>query len=146
MTMNARVWLGRVVSTLPVLLLVFAGVTKVMKAAPVIAGMAQFGYPESVIRGIGITELACTVLYVVPPTSVLGAILLTGYLGGATATSVRVGDPMFYIPVMVGVLAWAGLYLRDERIRQLIPFLSEREGNSESTLRRGTVSKLFSRS
>jgi hypothetical protein len=122
-----KIWVGRVMSAIPVLLLLFAGVTKVMKAAPVLRGLAEFGYPQNLVRGIGITELACTLLYLIPRTSVLGAILLTGFLGGATATSVRVGDPMFYLPIIIGALFWGGLYFRDQRLRALIPTISKRK-------------------
>jgi hypothetical protein len=86
--------------------------------------MAEHGYPESIITGLGVVELACTVLYLIPQTSVLGAILLTGYLGGATATHVRVGEYsqalMGAIPF--GVLLWLGLYLREPRLRVLTPW------------------------
>lgn len=118
---NKRLWAGRIISALPVLLLLFSGVAKLMKAASVMQGLAHYGYPDSLVVGLGILELACTVVYAIPRTAVLGAILMTGYLGGATATNVRVGDPLFYVPVVVGVLAWAGLYLRDDRLRPLIP-------------------------
>ena len=116
-----RHWAGRIISSLPVLLLLFSGVMKLMKPAPVMQGFARFGYPESLVLGIGIVDLACTVVYVIPRTSVLGAILLTGYLGGATATQVRIGDPTFFAPIVLGVLLWAGLFLRDDRLRALIP-------------------------
>jgi hypothetical protein len=119
-----RLWAGRIISTLPVLLLLFSGALKLMKPAPVVQGFAHFGYPESFILSIGILELACTVVYLIPRTSVLGAILMTGYLGGATATNVRVGDPAFFITIILGVLVWAGLYLRDDRLRALIPLRS----------------------
>jgi hypothetical protein len=82
---------------------------------------ARLGYPESVVLGIGILELACTVVYLIPRISILGAILLTGYLGGATATHVRIGDLSFVAPVIVGALVWLGLFLRNERLRELIP-------------------------
>jgi hypothetical protein len=114
-------WAGRVISTLPVLLLLLSGVMKLMKPAPVVQGFAHFGYPDSLILSIGILELACTVVYMIPRTSVLGAILMTGYLGGATATNVRVGDPSFFLTIILGVLVWAGLFLRDDRLRALIP-------------------------
>ena len=119
-----KLWAGRIISALPVLLLLLSGVMKLMKPAPVVQGFAQFGYPESLILKIGILEIFCTVVYMIPRTSVLGAILMTGYLGGATATNVRVGDPSSFIPVLVGVLVWAGLYLRDDRLRALIPLRS----------------------
>ena len=114
-------WAGRIISALPVLLLLFSGAMKLVKPAPVVQAFAHLGYPESLVLRIGILELACTVVYVIPRTSVLGAILLTGYLGGATATHVRIGDPSFFIPVILGVLVWGGLFLRDDRLRALIP-------------------------
>jgi len=89
-----------------------------------VEGTLQLGYPESVILGLGIILLACTVVYLMPRTAILGAILLTGYLGGAVATHVRVGSPLFshvLFPVYLGVLIWGGLYLRDERLRALFP-------------------------
>ncbi len=113
---SKKLWAGRIISALPVLLLLFSGVMKLMKPAPVVQGFAHFGYPESLALSIGILELACTVVYVIPRTSVLGAILLTGYLGGATATHVRIGDP-FFVPVGLGVLVWGGLFLRDDGLR-----------------------------
>jgi DoxX-like protein len=119
-----RLWAGRILSTLPILLLLFSGVLKLSKAAPVVQGFAQFGYPESLLLSIGIVEVACAVVYAIPRTSILGAILTTGYLGGATATNVRVGDPSFFLPVILGVLVWAGLFLRDDRLRALIPLRS----------------------
>ena len=121
-------WIGRVISTLPVLMLVMSATMKFAKPPMVIEGLGKLGFPESVLLGLGITELASTVLYVIPQTSVLGAILLTGYLGGATAAHVRVEDPVttFMTPVILGVLVWLGLYLRDRRISALIPFRSPR--------------------
>jgi hypothetical protein len=113
-------WAGYIISALPVLMLLFSGVMKLLKPAPVMEGFVRFGYPESLALGIGIVELACAALYVIPRTSVLGAILLTGYLGGATATHVRIGEP-FFVPILLGVLIWGGLFLRDERLRALLP-------------------------
>lgn len=118
-----KLWIGRIISALPVLMLLFSGVMKLIKPAPVVVESARLGYPESLALGIGILELFCTVVYVIPRSSILGAILLTGYLGGATATHVRIGDP-FFIPVIVGVVVWIGLYLRDDRLRALIPLRS----------------------
>ena len=118
-----KLWAGYVISALPTIFLLLDGILKLVKPAPVVEGTVRLGYPESVILGLGILLLACTVLYVIPRTSMLGAILLTGYLGGAVATHVRVGDPIFPIlfPVVIGALFWGGLYLRDERLRALIP-------------------------
>jgi hypothetical protein len=114
---------GRIVSGLVVLFLVFDGVAKVLMLPAVIEASTQLGVPESAIAGIGLVLLACTALYVVPPTAVLGAILLTGYLGGATATHVRMGGPVFPVvfAVLVGVLVWGGLYLREPRLHALLP-------------------------
>jgi DoxX-like family len=113
-------WAGYVIGALPVLLLLMSAVMKLIKPPPVVEGFAHLGLPESLALGLGILELACTMAYVIPQTSVLGAILLTGYLGGATVTHLRVGDP-FFMPVILGILIWGGLYLRDARLRALIP-------------------------
>jgi hypothetical protein len=119
-------WAGRIISALPTLFLLMDGVMKLFKPAVVVEATVRLGYPESTIVGIGIVLLACTVLYVIPRTSILGAILLTGYLGGAVATHVRVGEGLFPVlfPVFFGVLIWLGLYLRDDRLRALIPLRS----------------------
>ncbi len=121
---KTKLWAGRIISALVALLLVFSGVMKLLKPAPVLQGFAHFGYPESHILGIGILEITCTIIYLIPRTSVLGAILVTGYLGGATATNVRVGDPSSFVTVILGVLVWGGLYLREDRLRTLIPLRS----------------------
>lgn len=113
-------WAGRIISALPVLMLLLSGAMKLVKPAPVIEGMARLGYPEHLALAIGILEIGCTVVYLIPRTAVLGAILLAGYLGGATATHVRIGDP-FFAPVLLGVLVWLGLFLRDPRLRALLP-------------------------
>ncbi len=124
---NKTVWAGRIFSGLPILFLLFDGIAKLFKPVPVVEATVKLGYPESVIFGLGIVLLTCTILYVIPQTSVLGAILLTGYLGGAVATHVRVGEGAFPItfPIIIGVLVWGGLYLRDERLRALIPLRSQ---------------------
>lgn len=113
-------WTGYIMSALPVLALVLSGVMKLMRPVDVIKGFAHFGYVESSIIPLGIVELACTALYVIPATSVLGAILMTGYLGGALATTYRIGEG-WITPAILGVLVWGGLFLRDARIRALIP-------------------------
>ena len=113
-------WTGRIISGWLVLFLLFDGVVKVIKLAPAMEGTGRLGYPLSLVVPIGIVELLCVIAYVIPRTSILGAILLTGYLGGATATQVRVEDPWFLFPVGVGVLVWVGLLLRDARLRSLI--------------------------
>jgi len=111
-------------SALPVLFLLMDGVMKLFKPPIVIETTVKLGYSETVILPLGIVLLVCTVLYAIPRTSVLGAILLTGYLGGAVATHVRVGDPLFthdLFPAYLGLLIWGGLYLRYQRLRTLIP-------------------------
>ena len=115
------VWIGRILSTLPVLALVMSGIMKFVKPAGFSEGFQKLGFPESVASGLGIVELVSTVLYVIPQTSALGAILLTGYLGGATAAHVRINEPVIP-PILLGVMLWGGLYLRDPRVRSLIPF------------------------
>ncbi|HXC87305.1 MAG TPA: DoxX family protein [Candidatus Cybelea sp.] len=109
-------------SALPVLLMLFSATMKLIKAAPVVEGMPRYGYPESQIVTIGVLELLSCIVYVVPNTSVLGAILMTGYLGGATATNFRVGDPSYIMTFLLGVFVWGGLFFRDARVRALIPF------------------------
>lgn len=124
---SKSLWAGRILSGLVVLFLLMDGVMKLLKPAVVVEGTVKVGYSESVIVPLGIVLLACTILYAIPRTSVLGAILLTGYLGGAVATHVRVGDPLFthaLFPIYLGILIWLGLYLRDERLRALIPLKS----------------------
>lgn len=118
---KARLWAGRVMSTLVVLFLLFDGGMKALSLAAAIEGTAKLGYPVRIIPAIGIAELICVVLYVIPRTSILGAILLMGYLGGATATQVRIEDPWFIFPVIIGALVWGGLYLRDREVRGMIP-------------------------
>ena len=116
-------WTGRIISALPVLFLLMDGVMKLVKPAMVVDATVQLGYRETVIVPLGFVLIACTVLYAIPRTSVLGTILLTGYLGGAVATHVRVGEGPFPVlfPVILGVLLWGGLWLRDARLRALIP-------------------------
>jgi DoxX-like family len=114
-------WSGRILSALTVLFLLFDSGLKVMKLAPAVEATARLGYPASLVLPIGIAELICVVLCVIPRTSILGAILLTGYLGGATATQVRLQDPWFFFPVVIGALVWGGLFLREDRLRALIP-------------------------
>ncbi|HEX5964335.1 MAG TPA: DoxX family protein [Pyrinomonadaceae bacterium] len=120
------VWAGRIVSWLPAAFLLVDGVAKLFKPAAVVEATVKLGYPESVITPLGILLIACTLLYLIPRTAVLGAILLTGYLGGAAATHVRVGDGVFPVAFAVtfGALLWLGLYLRDARLRQLVPLRS----------------------
>jgi hypothetical protein len=120
---KVRLWTGRIIGALAVLFLLFDGITKAIKVKAVLEVSDQLGYPVSAIVGIGITLLVCTTFYVIPQTAVLGAVLLTGYLGGAVATSVRVSGPLFntLFPIIFGVLAWAGIFLREDRPRALMP-------------------------
>jgi DoxX-like family len=122
---NTMIWTGRVISALIVLLLLFDGVIKFIKPAPVIEAFAHLGLPVSLSIDLGVLLLACTVVYAIPRTSLLGAILLTGYLGGAVAIHMRAGDPLLshvLFPVYLGVLVWMGLALRDARIHALMSF------------------------
>jgi hypothetical protein len=122
---KAQVWTGRLISVLLALLLIMSGVMDVMKPDFVVKATTQMGYPEGMIQPLGVVLLICVVLYLIPNTAVLGAILLTGYLGGAVATHVRAGDPLFsrvLVPVYFATLLWCGLYLRYERVRALVPF------------------------
>jgi hypothetical protein len=114
-------WAGRTTCALMVLFLLFDSGLKVMKLAPAVEATARLGYPVKLVFAIGIAELICVVLFVIPRTSILGAILLTGYLGGATATQVRLEDPWFFFPIVIGVLVWGGLFLRDGQLRALVP-------------------------
>jgi DoxX-like protein len=118
-TRSAR-WAGRVISALMVAFLLFDGGIKVMMLEPAVEGSVQLGYPEGSVLRIGLPLLVSTALYAFPRTAFLGAILLTGYLGGAVATQVRVEDPWFLFPAFFGVLVWGGLFLRDERVRALV--------------------------
>ena len=122
---KTSLWAGRIVSGLVVLFMVFDGAIKVLRLPTAIEGTLSLGYPVSIVFPLGIIVMVCILLYVIPQSSVLGAILLTAYLGGAVATHVRVGNPLFshvLFPTYIGVLAWLGLFLRDERLRALIPW------------------------
>jgi hypothetical protein len=113
---------GRVLSALAVAFLLFDSVIKILTITPVLDSFDRLGYPASVATGIGVLELVCVVLYVMRPVAVPGAVLLTGFLGGAVASHVRVADPLFshvLFPTYVGALLWAGLILRDERLQTL---------------------------
>jgi hypothetical protein len=115
---------GRIISALPALFLLMDGVMKLAQPAAVVDTTVNLGYSKSVILPLGIVLLVCTILYIIPQTAVLGAILLTGYLGGAVATNARIGAPLFthiLFPTYLGVLLWGGLFFRDERVRALIP-------------------------
>jgi hypothetical protein len=117
-----RLWAGRVLSGLAGLFSLMDGGMKLFKPHVVVESTLQLGYPESAIVGIGLALLACTILYLIPRTAILGAVLLTGYLGGAVATYVRVSGPLFNIlfPVVFACVVWGGLYLRDQRLRSVL--------------------------
>ncbi len=119
---RGALWTGRVLSILPALFLLFDAAMKLVKPAFVVEATVQLGFAEEVIVPLGIVLLVCTVLYLVPPTAVIGAILLTGYLGGAVATHVHASHGPFEVlfPVIFGALLWGGLVLRDLRLRSLI--------------------------
>lgn len=119
-----RLMTGRVISVLPIIFLLMDGVMKLFKPGPVLRATLELGYPENTIVGVGILLIACTVLYIIPRTCILGAILLTAYLGGAVASHVRVSASLFriFFPVIIGVLVWLGIYLRDARLRTLVPW------------------------
>ena len=120
-TSRAMLWTGRIISAIPVLMMGVLGAVMLIafpdKAAE---GNVKYGYPAAITRTLFIVEIACVVLYVIPQTAALGAILLTAWLGGAVATHVRVGEP-FWFPIAFGVLVWLGLFLRDARVRALVP-------------------------
>ena len=125
--LKKRLWAGRIISALPALFLLMDGVMKLFNPASVVEGMNNLGYPLSLTSVIGIVLLVCVVVFAIPRTSILGAILLTGYLGGAVASQLRVGLPLFsniLFPVYLGALMWGGLFLRDGRLRALIPLRS----------------------
>ncbi len=113
------IWAGRALSILVALPFVFSAVMKLTMHPEVIKGMSHLGLPESLILPLGVVELLCVVVYLVPKTSVLGAILLTGYVGGTIITHLRVGEPI-YLNIILGLLIWLGLYLRRPRIRELL--------------------------
>ena len=113
-------WTGVVLSTLPVLMLLFSAAGKFFKPEGMEANVTPLGWRMDQMTTLGIVEVSCVILYIIPQTAVLGAVLLTAYLGGATATHVRIGEP-FFIPIIVGVFVWVGLYLREPRLWPLSP-------------------------
>jgi len=114
------VWVGRGISVLVSLVFLISAFMKLKGGAEVMQGMAHLGLPESLILPLAILEVSCVVIYLIPATSILGAILLTGYIGGAICTHLRVGDP-FFIQIALGIFVWLGLYLRENRLKALIP-------------------------
>ncbi len=119
-TSKGVLWTGRVLSTLIVLFLLFDAITKVIKESHTISASAKLGWTAQGVQNLGFVLLACTILYIIPRTATLGATLLTGYLGGATAASVMTGYPFFF-PVIFGILAWLGLWLRNAGLRKIVP-------------------------
>jgi hypothetical protein len=116
---KVSLWAGRVISGICILFLLFDAVCKVIKESHAVSGSTALGIPEHIIPGIGITLLICTMIYIVPRTAIIGAILLTGYLGGATAIMVRADQPI-YFSIVFGILVWLGLYLRNDKARKLL--------------------------
>lgn len=126
---RGAVWTGRILSGFAVLFMLFDSITKIMKNPYVIKASANLGYPVSAIQIIGLILLACVVVYVIPRTSIIGAVLLTGYLGGAVATNLRIGAPVFsniLFPVYFGIVVWAGLYLRTPGVRAMFSLKPDR--------------------
>jgi uncharacterized membrane protein YphA (DoxX/SURF4 family) len=122
---KAALWTGRILTILPALMLLMSGIMKIAKPPSVVQGFEHLGYPERLAMTLAILEIGCTLIYLIPQTTVLGAILLTGYLGGATATHLRIGEPVNCITtVLLGVVIWLGVFLRDPRLRALIPLRS----------------------
>lgn len=119
------IWTGRFLSALAVLFLLFDCIGKLLEVAPVVAGSTALGYPAGTVFTIGLIELLCIVAYVTPSTSVLGAVLMTGYLGGAIASHVRVENPLFthtLFPIYVALFVWGGLFLRDAGLGAFLPW------------------------
>src|SRR6266576_5967957 len=114
------VWTGRIISGFIVLFMLFDGGAKVARFAPYVEGTVKAGYADSLVVPIGILGLVCTILYAIPQTSIFGAIMMTAYFGGATATHVRLGQH-WYFPVVFGILVWIAMYLREPRLRELVP-------------------------
>lgn len=118
-TSKISIWTGRAISGICILFLLFDAIGKIFKAAPSINGSVALGIPEHTIPGIGITLLICTIIYLIPRTAILGAVLLTGYLGGAMAIMVR-AEQQFYFALAFGILVWAGLYLQNKKVRSFL--------------------------
>jgi hypothetical protein len=131
---KGALWTGRVMSAFPILIVLMGSVMKLMRLPAVHEGFARAGLSDSLIVPVGLIELICVITYVIPATAVLGAILMTGLLGAACLTSLRIADPTYPLPVILGMLAWGGLFMRDLRVRALIPFRKA----EEKTLRSAT--------
>ena len=120
MAAGRLVWVGRVISVLASLVFALSAFMKLKGGAELTQGMAHLGLPESLVVPLAMLEISCVVIYLVPATSVLGAILLTGYIGGAICTHLRVGDP-YVVQIALGIFVWLGLYFRENRLKGLIP-------------------------
>ena len=131
---KGALWTVRVMSAFPILIVLMGSVMKLMRLPAVHEGFARAGLSDSLIVPVGLIELICVITYVIPATAVLGAILMTGLLGAACLTSLRIADPTYPLPVILGMLAWGGLFMRDLRVRALIPFCKA----EEKTLRSAT--------
>jgi DoxX-like protein len=134
---SRKLWAGRIISALPALLMLFGALPKLMKVPGVVQGFAQYGFPQTLIVPVGIIELASAILYLIPQTAVLGAILMTGVLGGAIATNLRLGNPVLVAPAALAILFWLGLYLRDSRVRDV--FQSQAQTSSKAALWTGRI-------
>ena len=121
MTSKAMLWVSYVMSAIPAMMVGSSGLNIMRKADFLLEGFAKQGIPLHTMPAIGLAAFVAALLYVVPRTSVLGAILMTGYLGGAVFVHIRVDEPIWFVPVIFGILTWGGLYLRNERLRTLIP-------------------------
>ncbi len=120
-TVGKREWIGRALTVLAVLPFLPSAFFKFNGGPQIVEGMAHLGFPLNLVMPLGFLEVTCVILYLIPKTSFLGAILLTGYLGGAICTHLRVGDP-FLVQIVLGFAVWGGLYLRDRRLGELLPF------------------------
>jgi hypothetical protein len=125
-TSTLTLWTGRTLSALAILFLAFDGVIKILQLAPAVEATTQLGYPANFVFGLGALELLCLALYLFPRTSALGAILLTGYFGGAIATQLSNGSALFSLvfPIILGLFVWGGLFLRDKKLRALMSLRS----------------------
>ncbi len=117
---KAKIWTGRVISALPAIMLLLGASLNLMRSPMAVQGLAKYGYPAGALIPIGLAALLGAILYIIPQTAVFGAVLMTAYLGGATATHVHAGEP-FFMPVSCGILVWIGLYLREDRLKELVP-------------------------
>ena len=120
-TGRGMLWTGRVLSAIPVIMFCVGGTFALIKPDQMVDGVQKLGWPPKDVHWLAILEIVCGLIYAIPQTAVLGAILLTGYLGGAVATHLRVDDPMAIVAVVFGIVVWLGVFLRDARLRALIP-------------------------